>query len=1104
MNDELMSSLDVLARAQREKDTDQEEILRRTSYQVNLERFKRDWPELPAPTFLVGISGQWGRGKTSIIIMLVRLWMVYDLFKDVILLSGSAKLDPKMDFVPNTNKDMAYSPENLNQILNDIGKNKGKGTHFDKIKKALEKTRGGAGKAANAKSATATNSNSAPNSGRTMNGTQHRARRPQPKHRPGLADAQDLDESYVRSLIRRELRRNGKGRSLREISAEQLQNMSEEGKAKFLRSMVTDKDLIIFDDSSGQPVLERGNPWYQVIVMLRHLGISALFAYHSWKQLGKPFRKQVSTNIVFPCPPEEREAIGEGCDLGVKAINLLLQAMGRLTHVYLVIHDRPEDQSRRYMLNFRVPLSAEDIARVAKAEEAVIRSQRGTKGGVDEQLYITGSSQDVGGTPILAAILEAAPQLDEDLRFRTLPSAVDPQGLTPRERRALPEAQNLVAQVEGFTYPLVPNPGKLYREAFKRQPRSSVTMSAPATARTRATAQLGTHHSTQTHIRPSSALARSAAARTLDPTAVIANVLQRKATTAAVSGLVRAQQKEFLVQGDTGAARALAHRLARVNKNPDVARQIAKSTTRPDISRIIRDVSRRPLGAGTNVLGRFTGRARLGPTGTAGLLRSRARGAFARAGGRGRSGGPAFTANLHILSQLAAQAAKTAQLEGTVKGFSAELARAQAAATAAATPPPPAAQRAPMIPSVRDDVSMRTAPSTEPEFMVEGLPSLHTPGHFQASLRTPLNSIGTVSGGGRSAAGTISSSSSAPRPQSMSTMVRSGSYNTLGMEVLAPHPLSLNSNAPPSAVTSLNPNNGSRAPTQSESSMALSRLSEPRILPPPPPYLEREEPLPLRYVQPLVPLPRIMPREPPRERIQGRIEAGPRVQRRQQQLGRRLLEQPLPPYPQAQNPQNMNAQHMLEHEQIVNELLRIQAGPLPADDERMARMSDLGSEPGRELALRDLEDRLALARGDGDFVSPPQLLEPPTPGEQALVTRLPSAGSSLASFDEDAPSPELSPRAAITGESLSTALTLSRARPLSELRRRVEEAPSEGLRQLLPRVRGHAEAFPSHMDEPVRQLSHATTLHQRALMRERHNVGPDEILDPQLNMDAVD
>lgn len=718
MNDELMSHLDTIARAEREKEVDAEEIVRRVAYKINLQRFKQDWPELPAPTFLLGISGQWGRGKTSIIIMLIRLWMTYDLFNNVILLSGSGKLDPKMDFIPNTNTDMSYSPENLNRILKDIGSKKGSGSHLAKIQKVLEGKGKGGRSNANKKSPAAENSNSISNSGvgkRGKAGKTGRAAAPNP--RKMLRGLEDVDMDSLAAVVRRQL--HSGNRNLKEINLEQLDNMTDQQKAQFFRKMVTDKDLIFFDDSSGQAVLERGSPLYQVITMLRHLGISAGFAYHSWKQMGKPFRKQVSTNIVFPCPPEEREAIGEGTELGPTAIGLLLQAMGRLPHVYLVIHDRPDDPSYRYLLNFRVPLSPQMISEVATREQAVVRAQRGSRLQASEVVSLAPDSQDTGGSILLKQWLAEYPQLDERTRPRTIPNSVVPSGMTPREKRALKEAQNLVLQVENFTFPLVPDPAKLIAKAGLQKQMSTST-TRRATTRLRSATSGGKGSIPTTTIRPSQSLARSAAAGTLDPSARIANILlakaQRRATQSAVLGSLQATQVEATRRGDAATAYTAAARAAAARRNPGVAAQIAKTTARPDLSRLIRGILRRPLGAGTNTLGRFTGRARLGPTGTTGAFRSRLR---AGRGGGGAGAGQNTLGGIaqSTLLQLGRQASTLATLQASVEGFQrtvedfrkreveaqeeqARLAREQAQRQAQA-----------VVAGIDDDVSMRTAAS---------------------------------------------------------------------------------------------------------------------------------------------------------------------------------------------------------------------------------------------------------------------------------------------------------------------------------------------------------------------------------------------------------
>jgi hypothetical protein len=629
MNTDTLANLDLISREIDQKDMEKEDIVRSAAYQINLARFKKQYPQFPAPTCMVGISGQWGRGKSTLFILLLRVWMEFDLFNEVFFFSGSGTKDPKMKhFFPHDNKSTRTTPENIMGLLESFEKDN------PENKELLASVRSALMPKAPSPSSKGSKKNPvvAATAVKTGSGVSKKTG-PKKSHR-GPAPKDEFDEKKLRALIKQTLRSNKI--KVSDIDSERFENMSKEEQCSFLRKMVSPGKICFFDDSSGdKAILSQNSPIYRLVIMLRHLGACCAFAYHSWKDLPKKMRKQTSTNIVFPCPPEEQEAIGMATDLGAKAMEFLLTAMGRIPHVYLVIHDRaPADE--KYWINFRVPLSERTIGEIVSAEELFRKSQRGNN--ASNGFSLGGGDSSTGGSAIVQSLLDQAPEIDVLNKDRPLPSDKTlPLNLTSREQRLLPEARLLVAKVENFTYPLLPDPAKHLKKAApprkRRAPSSTTTRKKQKTTSATGTSQLlPSSHPMKDPIRPSSAQARTAAANFLHPSAVIANLARNRALAAGGRGISRANVTFAKAEGTPADVRAAVARRAAAKRNPKIAVQIAKSTTGRPNTQAVAAAFRRGLLQG--IRGSRLSSRGLGPRRAAGRVAAKLRGSK-RVGGRG-------------------------------------------------------------------------------------------------------------------------------------------------------------------------------------------------------------------------------------------------------------------------------------------------------------------------------------------------------------------------------------------------------------------------------------------------------------------------------------
>lgn len=676
MNSDTLANLDLISREIEQKDMEKEDIIKSAAYRINLARFKKQYPQFPAPTCMVGISGQWGRGKSTLFILLLRLWMEFDLFNEVYFFSGSGTKDPKMKhFFPHDNKNTHTTPENILSLLKNFEEDN------PENKDLLESIRAAfMPKAPTPSSKSKKNPVVAATAVKTGSGV---SKRTVPRKKKGPRPEDEVDAKFVRNLIKKTLRSNSI--KVSDIDSEHFENMSKQEQCRFLRKMVSPGKICFFDDSSGDKnILSQNSPIYRLVVMLRHLGACCAFAYHSWKDLPRKMRKQTSTNIVFPCPPEEQEAIGAASNLGAKTMEHLLTAMGRIPHVYLVIHDRaPADEM--YWINFRVPLSESTIAEIVSAEELFRKSQRGS--GVGNGFGMAGGDSSSGGSAIVQSLLDEAPEIDVLNKDRPLPSDQTLElDLTSREQKYLPEARLLVAKVENFTYPLLPDPAKhLKKAAPPRKRRAPSTSSAPPTKRPKTTSASGTaqllpsSHPMKDPIRPSSAQARTAAAHFLHPSAVIANLARNRAIAAGGRGIAAGDVAAARASGDLAATRAAVARQAAAKRNPKIATQIAKSTTGRPNTMAVAAAFRRGLLQGIRTSSRLSSRG-LGPRGAAQKAFKQAQGGVRRnrgAGGGGRAA-RATPGTLSMVQDLLSRQEKLTQAQITARTQAEEIRRLKA------------------------------------------------------------------------------------------------------------------------------------------------------------------------------------------------------------------------------------------------------------------------------------------------------------------------------------------------------------------------------------------------------------------------------------------
>ena len=651
--DEFLGDLDLIARASKDEDKNADQLIQETAWAINVERFKRDWPNLPAPPFLIGISAKFGMGKSSIICYLINKWLQYGLFKEIIYFSESGQVDDKMEiFCPPSNTDFSYSASNLDDHLGKVFEARGLPNPY---------------KGGSAKDKKANVAKMAKDIAKGGMASQGGARR---RKRTGANLSDDIFDKIGKTKIQAMLNKQVAPRVTNmEHFEEDLSSMTSKERISFAKSLISKEILLVFDDSSGQPILQRNSRWWPFMTMLRHLKASAMMAYHQFKQLGTTLRANMSVNITFPTDnPKEAEAIAEESGMNKKTFENLLRAVSRLGKGnYLVRYT--DGRVRDRLLNFKAVLSPEMVVRVVEAEKNL-----GGQGDADQAVETpegVDKERAIGGTPILMAALAGVPM--DKTQSLTPVSAITPSvlTLTPAQAKSFPKSVEVIQRVEEIVVPTIADPAAMAAKLTLR------SKPPPAMSRKRSydgpTVGVG-----PTAKRPSSSQNREAAAGMLHPDGAVAGVLSRFAkrkTEAVRSATVSALRTQYAVTdrvADPGGAAVVAARLnAAARGIPRTVSRIAASQPGFDAARLISQAAQR---AGNRQAARLGAPRPFKPIAAniTRATRNPRRRFIVSQGRRGLNGGPADSAL--AFSQFAS---KIAAIENTLGTFIDDTTRAR-------------------------------------------------------------------------------------------------------------------------------------------------------------------------------------------------------------------------------------------------------------------------------------------------------------------------------------------------------------------------------------------------------------------------------------------
>lgn len=271
-------------------------------------------PLLPLPPFFLQIVGGIGKGKTTIILNMLREYQRVNTFCRVIYLSPSGKNDAKLRmFLTADNSNFEYTEENLSKIIKEIEDENAelKGSH-QPGKETLPTPAGGSQGLS----------------------PQELKRRIQSKVPPTLGA--------------------GKSAALSGLAGPKDKLKTKEDLAKEARKKVSCRTLIIADDATGSILTARNSPFVKFLVSIRHMDASVILCTHSETSLSAQLRNIVTGVILFE-PGTGRELKSIVDDVGGVSQETLLNILGhvqRVPHGFVFI-DKKRPFRDRFVLNFK-------------------------------------------------------------------------------------------------------------------------------------------------------------------------------------------------------------------------------------------------------------------------------------------------------------------------------------------------------------------------------------------------------------------------------------------------------------------------------------------------------------------------------------------------------------------------------------------------------------------------------------------------------------------------------------------------------------------------------------------------------------------------------
>lgn len=270
-------------------------------------------PHIPQPPFFLQLVGGIGKGKTTIILNLVREYQRVNTFARVIYLSPSGLNDPKLRmFLTADNSNMEYTEENLTELMQEI-----------------EEETAAASAARPGGSDTAT-----PASGSQGLSPAEVKQRIQRKVPPTLGAKEGINQTG--------------------LAGTKDKIKTKEELAKEARKRVSNRTLIIADDATGSILTKRNSPFVQFLVSIRHQNASVILCTHSNSSLAAQIRNITTAQILFePGTGTELKSLVQ--DIGGvsdKTLESMLSHVAQIPHGFVMV-DKKRPFRDRFILNFR-------------------------------------------------------------------------------------------------------------------------------------------------------------------------------------------------------------------------------------------------------------------------------------------------------------------------------------------------------------------------------------------------------------------------------------------------------------------------------------------------------------------------------------------------------------------------------------------------------------------------------------------------------------------------------------------------------------------------------------------------------------------------------
>ena len=270
-------------------------------------------PHIPQPPFFLQLVGGIGKGKTTIILNLVREYQRVNTFARVIYLSPSGLNDAKLRmFLTADNSNMEYTEENLTALMQEI-----------------EEETAAAAAARPGGSDTAT-----PASGSQGLSPAEVKQRIQRKVPPTLGAKDGINQTG--------------------LAGTKDKIKTKEELAKEARKRVSNRTLIIADDATGSILTKRNSPFVQFLVSIRHQNASVILCTHSNSSLAAQIRNITTAQILFePGTGTELKSLVQ--DIGGvsdKTLESMLSHVAQIPHGFVMV-DKKRPFRDRFVVNFR-------------------------------------------------------------------------------------------------------------------------------------------------------------------------------------------------------------------------------------------------------------------------------------------------------------------------------------------------------------------------------------------------------------------------------------------------------------------------------------------------------------------------------------------------------------------------------------------------------------------------------------------------------------------------------------------------------------------------------------------------------------------------------